>query len=324
MGEDKKKKSDGNRPWRSGNTNQPARSVVKAYKAPTVGLESVVFKMGTVQDAADFEDHKKDLGRYIAVNFKEGGSLLQQAMENMVAPTFTPPTDPIDPTNVVQVKKWEREYDAFTKKEAAWDAVKSRGFQLILQHCDKDVEQRIESYGNWEVCNASQDPIELLKLIRSALHKHDDIKQGTMAFVEQDIRLFTMWQKPEQSPLEFVKQVKAQADVINVHGGRAGYHPELYKAHLAEWMDINNEDATTGPSTASEKAAMESSCEEYLACFAVRTADNGRFKTLKNELDNDFLKGKDTYPKKMEDALRLMQNHKSVPEKTSTGRGKGG
>lgn len=84
-------------------------------------------------------------------------------MENMVAPIFTPPTDPSDPTNVVQVKKWEREYDAFTKKEVAWDAVKSRGFQLILQHCDKDAEQRIESYGNWEVCNASQDPIELLK-----------------------------------------------------------------------------------------------------------------------------------------------------------------
>ena len=27
------------------------------------------------------------------------------------------------------------------------------------------------------------------------------------------------------------------------------------------------------------------------------------------------MKGKDTYPKKMEDALRLMQNHKSVPTK---------
>jgi hypothetical protein len=108
------------------------------------------------------------------------------------------------------------------------------GYKLILQHCDKDVEQRIESYGNWEVCNTVQDPIELLKLIRSALHKHDDVKQGIMAYIEQDIRLFTMWQKPDQSPLEFVKQVKAQVDVINVHGGRAGYHPELYKAHLAE------------------------------------------------------------------------------------------
>lgn len=171
------------------------------------------------------------------------------------------------------------------------------------------------------MCNASQDPIELLKLIRSALHKHDNIKQGTMAFVEQDIRLFTMWQKPEQSPLEFVKQVKAQADVINVHGGNVGYHPELYKAHLAEWMDFNGEDPTVGPSPATKKAAMESSCEEYLACFAIRTADNNRFKTLKNELDNDYLKGKDTYPKKMEDALRLMQNHKSVIEKTTSRRG---
>jgi hypothetical protein len=46
-------------------------------------------------------------------------------MEAMVTPTFTALADPIDPTNVVQVKKWERKYDTFTKKQAAWDAVKS-------------------------------------------------------------------------------------------------------------------------------------------------------------------------------------------------------
>jgi hypothetical protein len=45
-------------------------------------------------------------------------------------------------------------------------------------------------------------------------------------------------------------KAQAQADVINFHGGRAGYHPELYKAHLAEWMAVNNEDATTGASDA--------------------------------------------------------------------------
>jgi hypothetical protein len=104
---------------------QSTRSVIEAYKAPIAGLENVVFKMGTVQDAADFEEHKKDLGRHVAINFKEGGSMLQQAMEAMVTPTLTALADPIDPTNVVQVKKWERKYDTFTKKQAAWDAVKS-------------------------------------------------------------------------------------------------------------------------------------------------------------------------------------------------------
>eukprot|EP00804_Cyclotella_cryptica_P018946 CCRYP_006457-RA/>CCRYP_006457-RA protein AED:0.46 eAED:0.46 QI:0/0/0/1/0/0/2/0/127 len=49
--------------------------------------------------------------------------------------------------------------------------------------------------------------------------------------------------------------------------------------------------------------ALETSCEEYLACFVL-------YKKLKDKLDNDFLKGKDTYPKKMEEALRLLQNHK--------------
>ena len=104
--------------------------------------------------------------------------------------------------------------------------MKPRGYQLFLQRCKHELEHCLESYDFWEFVNASQDPIEILKMIRSAINCHDDVKQGTMAFIEQDMRLYTAWQKHDQSPLNYVKQVRAQADVINVHGGASWLSPK--------------------------------------------------------------------------------------------------
>eukprot|EP00804_Cyclotella_cryptica_P009166 CCRYP_003224-RA/>CCRYP_003224-RA protein AED:0.55 eAED:0.36 QI:0/0/0/1/1/1/2/0/345 len=55
--------------------------------------------------------------------------------------------------------------------------------------------------------------------------------------------------------------------------------------------------------------AMETSCYEYLACFVIWAANREKYEGLKDKLNNDFLKGKDMYPKRMEEALRLLQNH---------------
>jgi hypothetical protein len=48
-------------------------------------------------------------------------------------------------------------------------------------HCHPDVDERIKSFDKWTVVDVSQDVVELLKLIKSVLHKHEKVKQGTMA-----------------------------------------------------------------------------------------------------------------------------------------------
>ena len=136
MGKDKKR-GDGKKPWQKREArSQPWKAASKPFNAPTAGLKDVVIRMGSVKDAVEFEESKKRLGRYIAVNFKEGGMMLQQAVEQMQAPTIEQPADPINPDNSIEVKKWEQEYDAYDKRKNAWEAVKPQGYQLFLQHCN--------------------------------------------------------------------------------------------------------------------------------------------------------------------------------------------
>ena len=51
---------------------------------------------------------------------------------------------------------------------------------------------------------------------------------------------------------------------------------------------------------------MTASSEEFLACLFILLADNGRYKGLKIELENDFTMGQLNYPKTVVAAKRLL------------------
>ena len=57
-----------------------------------------------------------------------------------------------------------------------------------------------------------------------------------------------------------------------------------------------------GPAAAEERTQIKkeeskSACAEYLACLFLLLADDERFKTIKKTLNNNFLLGRQEYPK---------------------------
>ncbi len=165
--------------------------------------------------------------------------------------------------------------------------------------------------------NQDQNPVELLKLIRSIAHKHEDEKGGTMARVEHDLRLYMCYQKPQMTNVDYYKTFKAIRAVVDVHGGRAGFHEGMYKERLREIKTKNGLNVADPATDEMREKAMIESCNEYLGCLFIRNSDEGRYKQLKSTLDNSYLFGKDDYPTSIEDALRMMQNHKPThPQKT--------
>ena len=54
---------------------------LRDYKAPTPGLEKELFTVGAASDAVDFEDVRTKLARYAGVNFKQGATMAQKAIE---------------------------------------------------------------------------------------------------------------------------------------------------------------------------------------------------------------------------------------------------
>lgn len=134
--------------------------------------------------------------------------------------------------------------------------------------------------------NTDQDPVELLKLIRSIAHKHEDNKGGTMACAVHNLCLYLCYQKPNVSNAEYYKTFKAIRAVVDLHGGRAGFHEGIFKEKIQE---IKKENGQVPGDTATDKIkekALLVVCDKYFGCLFLRNADDKHYKDLKRILDN--------------------------------------
>ena len=297
---------------REANWRKQLYRATKEYKAPTPGLEKELFRVGQARDAAEFEEVKKKLARYVGVNFKHGASDAQRAVENLEEPNLREPEDPAAGASPVELKKWEADYDDYRKNKKAWEDAKPRLYQLVLAHCHSDMEQKVQTSERYDGINRDQDPVALLQLIRSIAHKHEVVKGGTMSNVEHDMGLYTCYKRPEWTNIEYYNLFKAARDVVNVHGGQAGFNKGLYEKTLQALKSEAGLDDNDDASNEMRQQALKISCNEYLGCLFIRGADDARYKGLKNAQDNANLFGNDDYPKTIEDALRQLNNHNSA------------
>jgi hypothetical protein len=308
MGEDTKPKvvvkSRGR--WNAG--QRPIAAKKEKFKAPTPGLEHHVFRVGDAKDAAAFTDISKALARYAGSNFKVGAAMAVKAIEDLSAPDLSPPEEAPDPTDVLKYKMWELGVDSWGKKMSAWDDAGPRAFQPVLSHCEPAVVDKLEASSKWTKTKEDQNVIALLQLIQGITHQHDEVKQGTMAYVDQLVKWILNFQKDGQDLSEWLKTFKAGAEIIDTFGGKAGFHPKVVEQHTIKLANKLNK--TADQLTDDEaKEAIDSACEEFKACALIRLSNNKVFGDLKKDLDNMHLFGHSAYATTVDGAYRQLQNY---------------
>ena len=144
----------------------------------------------------------------------------------------------------------------------------SRMFAILLQHCPKDLMQKIKLNGRYEALNNSKYVIALITMIRDVAHQNDDTTQVTVALVTSDLALYTTVMTSEYGTEEFHGTFNDKQDTINVYVGSAGYHTQLYADYLTLLCVERQLDPTTISKDELEKVqkdAKHSACEEYLS-----------------------------------------------------------
>ena len=66
-----------------------------AFKASTPGLKTAIFTTGSAKDAAQFEEVKLKLSRYVGTQSWKGAHVVAQAMELLEEPVFIKPMRPV-------------------------------------------------------------------------------------------------------------------------------------------------------------------------------------------------------------------------------------
>ena len=85
---------------------------VEGGQSLTQGLEHIIFNnKGTAKVASTFNLNIKAISEHIANHLKYDGPLAALAVRELKAPTIVFPPDPLDPSNLVETTKWQRNFN---------------------------------------------------------------------------------------------------------------------------------------------------------------------------------------------------------------------
>jgi hypothetical protein len=148
------------------------------------------------------------------------------------------------------------------------------------------------------------------------VHKHEEVKQGVMALVEQQLNYYLTFQKENEPLKDFLKNKKTQAEIIDTFHGECGFHVTLFEEHKAA-MAASLQIAVNALTPDQEMVARKSCCEEFKAAVFIRLANDKVYREAKMVLDNKYLSEEGDgerakAPKTLDAAYRYLKNYKPV------------
>ena len=132
-------------------------TTTKKFTAPTTGMEDVFFTTGTNEDAANFNETKKRLARYVGTCNYRGAATASLVIKTMTNPTFTATKRP-DQSNLetltgdkvdeskekilildysVEIAKYIKDQKETRIEEQDWKENGPKLWNLILTHFPK-------------------------------------------------------------------------------------------------------------------------------------------------------------------------------------------
>jgi hypothetical protein len=198
-----------------------------------------------------------------------------------------------------QVKQYVKRASLLTSNKAATHAV-------IWGQCSEAMKARIKTLDDYQARSEANDCFWLLQKIRAVTMELDEKKHGIMSLLDARCELLNCRQAHNQTVSKYRETLKGWADAIRFHGGS-----------VAEKIDsVSMFDATGGERTVAQRE--EIATEETLAMLMIRGADPTKYGTLIADLSNQFVKGKDEYPKDMASAESLLELYESPVNQTAT------
>jgi Reverse transcriptase (RNA-dependent DNA polymerase)/Zinc knuckle len=261
-------------------------------------LKTHVYDFGEHRSADLFIVTTKEIANHVGRTYKCGGDLAE-AIINLETPTKTEPTDPVNPDNKVEMKKWEREYDEYRKWNVTMTESIKTLFNLVWGQCSETMQQKLESLDDYTDIRTASDGIGLLLAIKNTAYNYNEEKYIFESVIEAQYRVMVLRQN-NMTPQQYYEKFSNLVSVYIHCGGTSDPDPGLYE-HVA---------ADQGWKTVTEKRKAEVK-EMYWATLFILHADPVRYGGLITDLQNDYLTEIDKYPKTMTAALSRLTNWKS-------------
>lgn len=85
------------------------------------------------------------------------------------------------------------------------------------------LKMELKNSTRWDTAAVDQSVVQLLLSIKDTTHNKKEQNKSVVAFIEDIVKLDTIFQGQNETLNDYQKVFKAQGDTINVHSERQGY-----------------------------------------------------------------------------------------------------
>jgi hypothetical protein len=258
-----------------------------------VGIDELggnIFQFGTPGQQVKYHRTKKAIADYVGITSDCGQELFTAIMEG-VEPEFEEPEDPGKTATKAQLQRYDILLKKVLAKEEKYKVEKAKLFRLIIGQCSQAMRNKVEAMPDYKKLEKEVNFVELLKRMKEIVDGTDNTQYQFWKMQAQLAKLVFMKQEPSESVASYQKRFEDQVEAV-----------ESVFGTLIPTFDMQH-DPTTEQMQKRNK---------LLACLFLANSDRDRFKTVIDDLGNEFQFGKINYPEDVSGMSQLLTNRRGV------------
>jgi hypothetical protein len=191
----------------------------------------------------------------------------------------------------MEVERYKMLLKMCLEKQEKYQTAKSKVFKIIVGQCKASMRNKLEALAVYEKLEEEDDVAGLMEEIRKLVYATDNTQFQYWRMQASWKTLVNMKQGDREAlqvfATRFLKQVESTEEVWG----------ELYSRNLSG----ENIDKVQKPAR-----------DAFLACLFLAGVDRKRYKSVIDDLSNDFILGKVSYPKDVPGMLNLLVNRRGA------------
>jgi len=271
------------------NNNQATkpRSGDRPAQSNETGLSMCTYSYGTHDQVARFTDATKAIAELAGTTYNYGKEIWTLLMDKTEA-TFPEPSAPADATDKAALEKYKMLLRMWIDDEKEYRRDKSKVFRVIMSQCTMAMKNKIETLPGYKKFETDDDVIALLGKMKELVYSTDKAQYEFWTMQAAMRKLINLKQGDKESLTDFNKRFLDQQEVTEVVWGLMT--PQIMKSKSSD-EQIEARD-------------------KYLACLFLAGVDRIRYQDVVNDLNNDFILGKVSYPADTSGMLTLLSNRR--------------
>jgi hypothetical protein len=262
----------------------------------------------------------EELDGYVGLHFKHNPADIKKMIRKMTDTVFDMPPAPEPTPGTTETEApavsasaqvfWKQEVDMYFRKKNMYENNKCALYTVIWSQCSEAMQAKVKSHDGYDAMYETSDSLALINVIKGIAYKFESQKNMYLALDDAKHAFYTSYQGADETNASYMSKFKNTIEVIQHYGGNIGDDKALMKEELKTIIGSKDPDFLENAADEDVLSAETIARQKAHAIAFLKRADKARYGLLVMELENQFTRGTDQYPKNVTETYNLLVNYK--------------